>query len=53
MPRVATSAKQKNKRFKGSKGNKKAFVKKDTNKTKGINKSRTPKKVTKLQRIKD
>lgn len=52
MPRVANSHKQKNKKFKGSKGAKKAVVKEKT-KTKGIAKVRGKAKLTKIQRIKN
>lgn len=52
MPRVANSHKQKNKKFKGSKGAKKAVVKEKT-KTKGIAKGRVKAKLTKVQRIKN
>ena len=52
MPRVAKSIKQKNKKFKGSKGTKKAFVK-EKSKTKGIAKIKPKAKLSKTQRIKN
>lgn len=47
MPRVATAAKQKNKKFKGSKASKKVAVIEKT-KTKGISKSRAKPKLSKV-----
>lgn len=53
MPRVASTHKQKNKKFKGAGRKKKQAHIKDKSKTKGIAKVKGPKRLNKIQRIKD
>ena len=53
MPRVASNHKQKNRKFKGAGKSKKQAHVKENGKTKTIAKSRAPKKINKIQRLKE